>query len=427
MHRPPRAFGVRLAGIAAVGVGVRLVYLLTIGRHVTGIGDWHFYHWQANDLAAGRFFVEPFRLRLDGVSLPSAGHPPLYPAVLSIMSVLGGTSELAHRAVGLPLGAATIVLVGLLGRRVGGERLGLVAAVLCAAYPLMIAVDGALMSETLYGPLITVVMLAAYRLHDRPGRGIALGLGAIIGLAALTRSEALLLVPVLAWPVALRGGRGGAARAGLAALGCVLVLSPWTIRNAVEFGRFVPVSNNDSTVIAGANCPLTYHGVDLGGWNIRCISRRSEDNEAAQAATWRREGLDYARDHAGRLPVVAAIRLLRVWDLWQPRRQVIFAEGRQTRVEQAGVAMYFVLAVLGVAGALALRRRRELLLILLAPALAVSVSSVVGYGIPRLRHTFEPALLVLAAAGLVWLWDTRPWALAGERLRRHRATEASTA
>jgi hypothetical protein len=205
------------------------------------------------------------------------------------------------------------------------------------------------------------------------------------------------------------------------------VLSPWTIRNAVEFGRFVPVSNNDSTVIAGANCPLTYHGVDLGGWNIRCISRRSEDNEAAQAATWRREGLGYARDHAGRLPVVAAIRLLRVWDLWQPRRQVIFAEGRQTRVEQAGIATYFVLAVLGVAGALALRRRREPLLILLAPALAVSVSAVVGYGIPRLRHTFEPALLVLAAAGLVWLWDTRPWAIAGERLRRRRAAEASTA
>ena len=83
----------------------------------------------------------------------------------------------------------------MLGHRAGGERLGLLAAGLCAVYPLMIAVDGALMSETLYGPLIAIVLLAAWRLLDHPGAWIALGTGAAIALAALTRSEALLLVP----------------------------------------------------------------------------------------------------------------------------------------------------------------------------------------------------------------------------------------
>ena len=62
----------------------------------------------------------------------------------------------------------------------------------------------------------------------------------------------------------------------------------------------MPISTNDSTVLAGANCPLTYHGIDLGGWNIDCISKRRDDNEARQAAIWRREGVDYARDHVGR-------------------------------------------------------------------------------------------------------------------------------
>jgi 4-amino-4-deoxy-L-arabinose transferase-like glycosyltransferase len=159
MARLGRSFAVRLALLTAAGVVLRLVYLLTIGRHVTGIGDWFFYHWQANDIAAGRGFVEPYRLRFDHVALPSAGHPPLYPLVLSGVSALGGTGELAHRLVGLPLGAATIALVGLLGRRAGGERVGLVAAGLCAVYPIMIATDGALMSETLYGPLIALVLL----------------------------------------------------------------------------------------------------------------------------------------------------------------------------------------------------------------------------------------------------------------------------
>ena len=178
MSRLGRHFTVHLAAIAVAGVALRVVYLLTIGRSVTGIGDWWFYHWQANAIADGLGFVEPFRLQFDHVRLASAGHPPLYPLLLSAVSLVGGDSVMAHRAVGVPLGAVTIVLVGLLGRRAGGERVGLVAAAICAAYPLMVATDAALMSETLYGALIAATLLAAARLLDRPGAWIALATGA---------------------------------------------------------------------------------------------------------------------------------------------------------------------------------------------------------------------------------------------------------
>lgn len=409
MGRPTRAFALRLAGLAAAGVALRALYLFTVGRHVTGIGDWHFYHWQANLIADGHGFVEPYKWTFEHRASPSAGHPPLYPLALSVVSLLGGTSELSHRALGLGLGAVTIVLVGLLGRRAGGDRVGLVAAGLCAAYPLMIAVDGALMSETLYGPLIVLALLAAWRLIDRPGLLAALLTGVAIGIAALVRSEALLLVPLLAWPAAWRGGAGRPARAALATLGCALALAPWTIRNADRFGAFVPVSTNDSTVIAGANCPLTYAGIGIGGWDIRCISPRREDNEAEQAAIWRREGIDYAKAHVSRWPVVGAVRWLRVWDLYQPRRQVMFAEGRQRTVEKAGVVAYGLLALLALGGVAVLwrARRRDALLVLLAPAVAVSIAAVIGYGVPRLRHAFEMPMLVLAAVAVMALWDRR--------------------
>jgi 4-amino-4-deoxy-L-arabinose transferase-like glycosyltransferase len=407
MPRPGRHFAARLAVIVALGVGLRALYLLTVGRNVTGIGDWWFYHWQANDIANGLWFVEPYRLRFDHLELPSAGHPPLYPLALSAVSWLGGTGTLSHRALGVPLGAVTIALVALLGRRAGGERVGLVAAALCALSPLMIATDGALMSETLYGPLLVLCLLAAWRLLDRPRPGAALATGGAIGLAALTRSEALLLLPLLAWPAAFRGGGGWPLRAGLTGLACALVIAPWTIRNLAVFHRFVPISNNEATVIAGANCPLTYHGINLGGWDIECISERRLNNEAAQAAVWRHEGLDYAQAHAGRLPVVVAVRLLRVWDLWQPRRQVMFAEGRHRVLTEAGVVVFYLFCVLGAAGGVWLRRRGEPLLILLAPAVVVCLAAVTGYGVPRLRYAFELPLLVLAAAGLVWAWERR--------------------
>jgi hypothetical protein len=186
------------------------------------------------------------------------------------------------------------------------------------------------------------------------------------------------------------------------------VLAPWTIRNAVAFERFIPVSTNDATVIAGANCDLTYHGNDLGAWNIACISERRHRDEARQAEVWRREGTEYARDHAGRLPVVAAVRLLRVWDLWQPRRQVEFAEGRHRGVQQAGIGVYFLLAALALfALATSLRRtwsRRELWVVV-APAVMACATAVTGYGVSRLRHAAELSLVVVAAAGMLLLAD----------------------
>ena len=402
MHDRPRRFAQSVAVVAVCGGLLRLADLLTVARHTVGIGDWWFYHWQANLIADGRGFLDPFQL-LEHREAASAGHPPLYPLVLSGLSKLGLTSTLAHRSLGVVLGMVSIVLIALIARRVAGPSAGLAAAVIAAIYPIFIGADADLMSETLYGPLIAGALLAALSLRERPRVRVAAVLGALIALAALTRSEALLFVPFLALPLAWSGGAPGRVARLAAVVGaCLLVLAPWMIRNATTFDRFVPISTNDATVAAGANCDLAYHGIDLGGWTIACISKRSERDESVQAAKWRREGIDYAKDHVGRLPVVAAVRFLRVWDFWQPRRQVEFAEGRQRRVEQAGIAMYFLLLPLALVGFLGIKERWTRW-ILASPFIVVSVTAITGYGVPRLRHAAEIPLVVLAGIAIPWL------------------------
>ena len=402
----PRSFPGRLAGIVAVGVVLRAIYLFAIARHVVGIGDWWFYHWQAQSIAQGHGFIEPWVLLGTGQYRPSAIHPPLYPLVLSGFYELGVHSTLAQRSLGLGFGAITMVLLGLLGRRVGGTKLGLLAAAVYAVYPVMIAVDGNLMSETLYGALIAGTLLAAVGVLDHPTWRRSALLGALIALAALTRTEALFFLPFLVVPVAWRARpswRGRGALCGAALVACVVVLAPWTIRNEAVFGRFVLISTNDATVIAGANCDKTYHGTNIGGWDITCAAKITKTNEAAQAAIWRQEGITYAKNHLSRLPLVVLMRELRVWDLWQPRHQAkAFSEGVQIDVAQLGVAAYYVLMLLAIPGLLLLRRRaRPLLIVLLSPAVVVIVSTAIGYGVPRLRHSFEIPLTVLAAAGIV--------------------------
>lgn len=413
-----RSFGLQLALVVVGAAILRAAYLFLIARSTKGYGDWTFFHNQANLIAGGRGFIDPFALA-EGRSEPSANHPPLYPLMLSALSALGATSELWHRSAGILLGGATVGLVGLLGRRVGGASVGLAAAALCAVHPTLIAADGALLSETLYGPLVAAMLLAAYAVLDRPDVFRACLLGALVGLATLARSEAILFLALLAGPVAWRAARAWRPRALVAvasAAASLMVISPWVIRNWSAFGR-PTLSTNEGAVIAGANCPATYHGIDTGGWVLSCISPRRRTDELAQANLWRREGLDYARDHAGRLPVVAVVRLLRVWDLYQPRRQVLFAEGRQIRAVQAGVAVWYLIAALAVGGTVLLARRRQTLVVLAAPFLVVTVTAVLGYGVPRLRHSADLAAVVLASVAL-------PGAV--ERLRERRRPRRRT-
>ena len=393
-----RSFRARLALIAAAGLVARLVYTFWPARNVKGIGDWYFFHWGANLIADGHWFVEPFEQVFHGRLVPSAGHPPLWELLLAGESWLGGTSYLAHRALGCVLGAVVIVLIGLLGRRVGGDRVGIAAALIAAAYPVLIGADGSLMSETLYGLLIAAALLLAFRLRDGAGTGTAAALGATVALAALTRSEGLLLMLLLALPVAMWRREGRWTRAAACVAACVLVIAPWTIRNWAEFGRPVLISTNDGTLLAGANCPLTYHGEDTGFWNIQCISTRDRSiTETQQEARWRREGLDYIGNNLGRVPPVVAVRVLRTWDFYQPRRMVLFAEGRWVRIDQAGVIAYFLLLPFAIAGGWLMRRRRGDLLIMLAPVALVLIQSVIGYGIPRFRHAAEITIVVFAA------------------------------
>ena len=108
--------------------------------------------------------------------------------------------------------------------------------------------------------------------------------------------------------------------------------------------------------------------------------------------------------------------VLRTFSLYQPRRQVVFAEGRWIRGEQAAVACFYLLALLAVVGAVALRRRGVPLLVLLAPLAVTLLSVVIGYGHPRLRHVFEPSLMLLGAAGALALlerWRERSLARGG--------------
>jgi 4-amino-4-deoxy-L-arabinose transferase-like glycosyltransferase len=398
----PARGGLALLAIVALAVAIRVVHTLVEAPWPPPALDDQFYFSALPKLIAdGEGFVAPFKYVFDDTAVATAEHPPFHSIVLAALAEVGLTSGDAQRLAGSVFGGGIVATLGLLCRRLGGWRVGLVAAGLAAVHPALIAADGALMAESLYGLLAALMMLGAYRLLDDPTPGKAVALGAVAGLAALTRGEALLLLPLLLIPVLRRPG--GPRTAAVAALAFVLVLTPWTVRNWIVFDQPVLVATNSGTAIAGANCDETYSGDRLGGWWPDCI-RSHPGNEAEHHSEALGDGLRYAGDHARDLPVVLAARLGRVWSVYDPFQ---IPEGRSPRVQKAGVIFFFLLVPLAVVGWLALRRRGTTTWILLAPLVVVSVTALVTYGNVRFREPAELSVVVLAAVGIDGLW--RRW------------------
>jgi 4-amino-4-deoxy-L-arabinose transferase-like glycosyltransferase len=388
--RLPTSFRARLVLMAVAAFALRAVWALAIAPDsLNHQGDPRFFHLAANLLADGHGYIAPLPFLEHGSVIASSEHPPGWPALLAVFSVLGGTSYTAHELVACAVGAGTVACAGLLGRRVGGTRAGLIAAGIAAIYPVYVAIDGSLMSEPPYALGIALCLLAAFRAAESPSLRRAAVLGLAIGLTALVRTEALGLLVLLALPV--RNVRQVAVMWAVA----LVVVAPWCVRNSTTFDRPMLISTEDGPVIAGGNCPPTYHGRDTGYWRADCVGLRDEANPAVRSSELRSQGVDYARDHAGRVPAVEAVRLLRTFGLWQPVRHVYFAEGREMRGRPLAVVCGWLVLAGGIAGAWMLRRRRALM-ILLAPLVLAVATTLIAFGYPRFRYAADVGLIVLA-------------------------------
>lgn len=375
----------RLVVIAVGALGIRMAAALS-ARDFLVQGDAFAFHQVAQGLADGR----GFRSAVTGA--PTAEYPPAWEVLLAAADFVGANGYFSHRVIGALLGTLTVVLIGLLGQAVASRGTGLLAAGIAAVYPLLWVTDVSLMSESLYGVLLVATLLAAH--HRRP-----VALGVLLGLAALTRGEALALVFLLVVPLLWRERRALA----LAIGAFVLVLSPWTVRNLVTFDSPVLISNNANGIWTGANCPATYYGNLIGAWRFQCYTpARPGEDEAEYFARQRDEGLAYMRDNAERLPAVMVARLARLANV-RDVDQAIFLDAQEGRLPEPtrwGIRIGWLVMLLAAAGFVVQRRRRGPLLVLGAPILMVVLVALATYGSTRFRYGAEPSLAVLAAIGL---------------------------
>jgi 4-amino-4-deoxy-L-arabinose transferase-like glycosyltransferase len=244
--------------LAVVGLAgaVRLAWVATI--HAPPVSDYLFYYQTAAGLTAGHGYAI--------LGHPTAFFPVGYPAFLAALFALFGTSLATLKAANVALWALAAALAYVLGVQLGGRRVGLVGGLIVALYPDYVIYSSLAASENLFVPLLLGACCAlAGGVARRPSARRAALAGALLGLAILVRSTAL-LVPLLAalviW-LGWRSRRGAlAALCVVAAAACVVV--PWVVRNALVLGAPTVSTNGGYTLWIGLN-PRASGGADVHG------------------------------------------------------------------------------------------------------------------------------------------------------------------
>ncbi|HEY3724797.1 MAG TPA: glycosyltransferase family 39 protein [Acidimicrobiia bacterium] len=399
-----------LTVIAVAALTIRVVYVLVIARGLPLGTDSTWYLLVSGPLSDGRGFLNPSQF-FSGHVVATAGYPPGYPTFLALVTRLVGSGRDTFTVAGALMGTITVVLTGCIGRRLAGSAVGLVAAALAALYPMLIAVDGSLMSETLSIPLLYAAVFVAITAMDRPGYWRWALVGLLLGLVALTRADAVVTVVVLVGACALALPtplRTRVLTAGVTLGVVALVVLPWVVRNDQRVGEPTVATISSSATIAGANCASTYSGSLKGYWDFDCMdaARQNTLGEARWTRFARTQGIDYATGHIAEVPLVVAVRELRLLGLYDPIGQMKLEtiESRSRTWLTIGWVVWLPIMVLGAFGLPALVRIRRRAVPLLAVIGSTVLVVAASYGNQRFRTAIEPAVLVAAALTLTrWI------------------------
>ncbi len=373
---------------------------------------------------------------------PSSNYSPGLPLLVAgLYEVTGGVHERLARVVLAAIGALSVLFAYLIGRRLvpapepRSLRKGrysaynsasvwpaLVGALVVAVYPALLEYQGMLMSEPLAATLLSGGVLAALWSWD--GGWVRWLLpGGLFGALALVRPEYLGIAVLVAIAIAARelprDWRSSLLPAAVFLAAALVVIAPWTIRNAVALDRFVPISTGGGQVLfAGTYLPSDGDPEKVGAevaaehpdlFSPQDAQRLRLEQILARLAAQQRPGME--TDQA-----LSKMGKEQLWDdvSDEPLEYAGFLAAKVGRIwshgprdvmrEPGWEAVHWALVALGLLGLaiLAWRRRWEALLI---GTIFLAITAISGLLVasPRRVLVLVPLLASLAAPALAYL------------------------
>ena len=397
----------RMGLVILIALAPRLIYLFQIE-------EWQFFHWPVLDSRVqwkwGAILLQTHLIGNQEVLAKA----PLYSYYLAFVNWLMGerqTGLFAAHLLQLVTGAVTCGLTYLLGRRVFGEAVGLIAGLMLAVYSPGIYRDGQLLDTALATFLATSFLLLLLLALDQPSRGKWLASGLVLGLLALTRPNLLFLglVSLVLMIVWLRRSQGPAVwvLAGVFVLGVVLPIIPITGRNYLIVRHFVPISLTGGVNLWTGNNPEAdgYSPVPSGiAWERTWYEAKASGaiGPVEMDVYWQKKATRFLREQPGLALKLLFRKMYLYWNAYEIPNNVSYDWGREHSSLLRALPLTF--AVVGPLGLLGLalggwrsRSACVVAIFVLVQMVTVAIFFVTG----RYRMPALPALCVLAGFAVV--------------------------
>ena len=337
------------------------------------------------------------------------GRAPGYPVFLAALGTPGNAAAAPARvkAAQSILGAVVVWMIGTIAYRAAGPQAGAIAAAIAAIYPPLVWISAYVFSEAVFMPMALgcVVLLHAARTRadkersPRGGGALTVAAGLAAGTAILVRPGMVLFLPVVAlWFV-------GRQRWSLALAFCVsaaAIVAPWTLRNAQEYGRFVPVASEGGVTFWTGNHPLAIGEGDLAAnpriKEAELAFRKSHPGLTAEELEplYYRDALSTIADHPGWWIGLLARKAFYTFVPIGPSYRL-----HSTAYQLGSVLPYVLLAPLALLGALRLAHRGGAATPLLLLAASVVLTGLIFFPQERFRiPVLDPTVIVCASVVL---------------------------
>jgi 4-amino-4-deoxy-L-arabinose transferase-like glycosyltransferase len=410
---PTRSAGRQLAVLLVVAAVLRLAVGFAWQERLDGqgarfgFGDSEGYWYLGRAIARG----EPYRF---GSGPTRIFRTPGYPILLAPIFLAFGDDPpvLWARAQSALFGTLAVAAVYLLGRQLFDRRTGIVAAAMATFYPGLIALSALVLTEAPFCALFVLnlsLWSAAWNARSAGRCGVlAFATGLLAAATALVRPSWLLFIP-FAVGVGLLTGRPKRRHAGIGGLvfaGVVVGMLPWWVRNAGFTGHFVPTTLQVGASLYDGLNPRATGASDM--WYTNLFQQRELDAEARGEADLdedfeyrldrrhRDAALEWARAHPGRVARLAAVKFLRIWNIWP--NEAAFSSWPIRLVVTAG---YLPVVILGLLGVWKTTRRGWPYVLCWLPAVYFTLLHMIFVGSIRYRDPAMLGLMVLAAAVVV--------------------------
>jgi 4-amino-4-deoxy-L-arabinose transferase-like glycosyltransferase len=316
--------------------------------------------------------------------------PPVYSLFLSfIYFIFGKENLLAVRIVQALISSCTCLIVYLLGKRIFNDAAAKISMAACAAYPFFIYYSGAVLTETLYIFMLSLIMLFL------SGKRFMLA-GVFFGLGILCRTELVVFFfCALAGMFIVLRGKEALRRAIVMAAITGAILFPWTLRNYLVFHAYVPLTTMSGYTFYEGNSP--YNSTGGPGGALPFPDTRGM-GELEKDRFLRHEAIRTIRENPRRMTGLLWSKFKRLWNVRLNTDNPAYASRLAVLASMISFAPVLIFFVIGLV--VSWKRRRELIYVyfLTLHTTAINLAFVSSL---RYRLPLEPFMIIVASYALV--------------------------